>query len=32
MKTFEDFTNEGVAKHYIAHYAKKALRSVVPRV
>lgn len=32
MKTFEEFINEGMAKHYIAHYTKKALRSVIPRI
>lgn len=30
MKTFEEFVNEGMAKHYIAHYAKAALRAVTP--
>lgn len=32
MKTFEEFVQEGVAAHYAAHYAKKALRSAVPRI
>lgn len=32
MKTFEEFVNEGMASHYLAHYAKAALRSVIPRI
>ena len=32
MKTFKEFVQEGVTTHYVTHYAKKALRSVVPRI
>jgi len=32
MKTFEQFINEGMIKHYATHYAKAALRGVVPRL
>ena len=32
IKTFDEFVNEGMAAHYAAHYAKKALRSLVPRI
>lgn len=30
MKTFAQFIDEGIAKHYAVHYAKSALRKITP--